>query len=87
MAHLTDKIMQMLHKCHLNEDDYEDKLQDSNESLEKIKRHAEKLLTNTPNNYIGCVEYANLNKMLATCNLKVSNCFVLIIVKLRVLFQ
>lgn len=72
MAHLTDKIMQILYKCHLK-DNYENKLQNSNESLEKIKNHAEKLLTNTSNNYVGCVEYANLNKMLASCNLKVSN--------------
>lgn len=77
MAHYTDKIMRILNTCHLNKDDYKDKSQNSNKSLEQIKSHAKKLLTNTPSNYIGCVEYASLNKILATCNLKVSNHFVI----------
>lgn len=71
MAHLTNKIIQILHKC--NKDDYKGKFLNLNESLEKVKSHAGKLLTDTLNNYVGCVEYASLNKMLATCNLKVSN--------------
>ncbi|XP_014476012.1 PREDICTED: separin [Dinoponera quadriceps] len=75
MARVTDKIMRILHKCHLNEDDYEDKFQDSKESNEEIRSHAEKLLTSTPNNYVGCIEYVSLNKMLATCNLKIGDEF------------
>ncbi|EFN75719.1 hypothetical protein EAI_09721 [Harpegnathos saltator] len=76
MAHVTDKIMQILHKCHPNKDNYEDKSGNLNKSLEKIKSHAERLLISMPsmpNNYVGCVEYASLNKMIATCNLKIGN--------------
>jgi len=82
MDHIIDKIIQILHKCHSNKDDFKDKTEDSDqlkesrkkiekEKLEKIKNNAEKLFIDVGCNYIGSVEYANLNKMLAICNLEV----------------
>lgn len=73
MARVTSKIMKILHGCHPNKDfkdNFKDKSRDIN-SLEKIKSEAEKLLSDTRCNYVGSVEYASLNKMLAICNLKV----------------
>lgn len=77
MAGITDKIMQILHECHPNKNDFETKSRSSDESLEKIKNDTEELLADTRCNYVGSVEYASLNKMLAICNLKVSNNYLL----------
>lgn len=82
MAHVTEKIMRILHECHPNKDDFKDRTKDSSKSkesrkkiekeeFEKIKSNAEKLLTDARCNYVGSVEYASLNKMLAICNLEV----------------
>lgn len=82
MAYVTDKIMRILHECHPNKNDFKDKVKNPSESkesrkkietekFEKIKSNAEKLLADAQCNYVGSVEYANLNKMLAICNLEV----------------
>jgi len=79
MAHVTDKIMRILHECH-PKDDFKDKTKSEakksrrkieNEKLEGIKSSVEKLFTDARCNYVGSVEYASLNKMLAICNLEV----------------
>lgn len=82
MDNITGNIMQILHECHPNKDDFEDESKDSSkirkskkniekEKLEEIKKSVEKLLWDTRCNYIGSVEYASLNKMLAMYNLEV----------------
>lgn len=81
MAHVTDKIMGILHECH-PKDDFKDKTKSlsvarksrrkiENEKLKEIKSSVEKLFTDARCNYVGSVEYASLNKMLAICNLEV----------------
>lgn len=66
-----DEIFQILHECHLNDDKCE-KTSDIKETnfIEDVKRNIEKLFAEVQCN-IGSVEYANLNKMLALCHLKV----------------
>lgn len=82
MDNITDNIMQMLHECHLNKDDFENGSENFNEvkkpkeniekkKVEEIKNNAEKLLGGTRCNSVGSVEYASLNKILAMCNLEV----------------
>lgn len=82
MAHITDKIIRILHECHPNKNNFKDKVKNPSKSkelrktiekekLEKIKSNAEKLLADAQCNYVGSVEYASLNKMLAICNLEV----------------
>ncbi|XP_071627742.1 uncharacterized protein Sse isoform X2 [Temnothorax longispinosus] len=84
MSHVADKIIRILHECHPNKDDFENKTKDSSESkesrkkiekekLEKIKSDADKFFADTRCNYIASVEYASLNKMLALCNLEIGN--------------
>ncbi|KAL6266836.1 hypothetical protein P5V15_003665 [Pogonomyrmex californicus] len=79
-----EKIMQILHECHPNENEFKSKTKALNKSkesrkkfekkdLEKIKNNAEKLLTDTRCNYVGSIEYSSLNKMLAICNLEIGN--------------
>lgn len=79
MSLITDKIMRILRKCHSDKDNIENKSKVNEmkksqkemetEKLGEIKNNAEKLLAQ--NNYVGSIEYANLNKMLAICNLEV----------------
>lgn len=92
MFHITDQIMQILHECHPNKGDFENKIKDSNKSemkirnesemkikkekLEKIKNDAKKCFTDTQYNYTASIEYASLNKMLALCNLEVIESFI-----------
>ncbi|XP_003487939.2 separin [Bombus impatiens] len=70
-----DEIFQILHECHLNDDKCE-KTSDIKETnfIEDVKRNIEKLFAEVQCN-IGSVEYANLNKMLALCHLKIGNEF------------
>ncbi|KAG5330739.1 ESPL1 protein, partial [Acromyrmex charruanus] len=81
MAHVTDKIMRILYECH-PKDDFKDKTKNEtkksrrkieNEKLEGIKSSVERLFTDARCNYVGSVEYASLNKMLAICNLEIGN--------------
>lgn len=89
MFHIADQIMRILHECHPNKDEFENKIKDSNDSkeseknirkergkLEKIKNNGEKCFTDTRCNYIASIEYASLNKMLALCNLEVIESFI-----------
>jgi len=78
MSLITDKIMRILRKCHPDKDNENEskmsmmkKSQTEREKLEEIKNNAEKLLADAQSNYVGSIEYANLNKMLAICNLEV----------------
>ncbi|KYN09010.1 PREDICTED: separin [Trachymyrmex cornetzi] len=81
MAHVTNKIMRILHECH-SKDDFKDKTKNEakksrrkieNEKLKGIKSSVERLFTDARCNYVGSVEYASLNKMLAICNLEIGN--------------
>lgn len=66
-----EEIFQILHECSLDNDNCEEVLNiTENDSLQDVKRDTEKLLAKARCN-IGSVEYANLNKMLAICYLKV----------------
>lgn len=87
MFHITDQIIRILHECHPNKDDFDNKIKDSNqlkgsekkmekEELKKIKSNADKFFTDTRCNYIASIEYASLNKMLALCNLEVIESFI-----------
>ncbi|KYN05936.1 PREDICTED: separin [Cyphomyrmex costatus] len=83
MARITDKIMGILQECH-SKDDFKDKTKslsetkksrrnNEKEKLEEIKSNVEKLFTDAQCSYVGSVEYASLNKMLAICNLEIGN--------------
>lgn len=81
MSLITDKIMRMLRKCHPDKYNIENESKVNEmkksqkkierEKLEEIKSKAEQLLADGRCNYVGSIEYANLNKMLAICNLEV----------------
>ncbi|GAB1864710.1 separase [Camponotus japonicus] len=80
MSLITDKIMRILRKCHPDKDNENEskmsmmkKSQTEREKLEEIKNNAEKLLADAQSNYVGSIEYANLNKMLAICNLEIGD--------------
>lgn len=66
-----EEIFQILHECHAsNEKCKEASKVGETDSLKNVKRDTEELLANARCN-MGSVEYANLNKMLAICYLKV----------------
>ncbi|KAL0124988.1 hypothetical protein PUN28_004256 [Cardiocondyla obscurior] len=81
MSHIVEKITQSLYECCSDENDFENKMENSNElerkdakkKVEKIKNNVNKLLTHVQYNYIASVEYSSLNKMLALCNFEVDN--------------
>ncbi|RLU20460.1 hypothetical protein DMN91_007070 [Ooceraea biroi] len=84
MAHAVGQIMQILHECHPENNDLVDNFKRlkitrksrrnvKKDKLQEIKNKAEKLLTDTPYNYTGSVEYASLNKMLAICNFEMGD--------------
>lgn len=74
MDDLIDDIMYIIHKCHPIESmklkKRSKKKISSNSSLKEIQHDIEQLLANKSFN-AGGVEYGNLNKMMACCNLKV----------------
>lgn len=74
MDDLIDDIMHIIHKCHPTESmklkKRRKKTIPSNSSLKEIQYDIEQLLANKTCN-AGGVEYSNLNKMMACCNLKV----------------
>ncbi|XP_053997454.1 separin [Hylaeus anthracinus] len=63
-----EEIFQMFYKYSLNDEE----VLDIENSLQNVNEDVEKLLVNAKCN-IGSVEYANLNKMLAICYLKMGN--------------
>ncbi|KAF7393198.1 hypothetical protein HZH66_009031 [Vespula vulgaris] len=73
MDDLIDDIMHIIHKCHPTESmklkKRCKKTIPSNSSLKEIQYDIEQLLANKTCN-AGGVEYSNLNKMMACCNLK-----------------
>ncbi|KAL6436522.1 hypothetical protein ACFW04_004774 [Cataglyphis niger] len=83
MSLITDKIMRILRKCHPDKYNIENESKVNEmkksqkkierEKLEEIKSKAEKLLADGRCNYVGSIEYANLNKMLAICNLEIGD--------------
>lgn len=71
MSANIEEICQILYECNLYDKSYErGYCMIENNSIEDVKKNIEKLLANIQCN-IGSVEYANLNKMLAICYLKV----------------
>ncbi|XP_076756318.1 extra spindle pole bodies like 1, separase [Xylocopa sonorina] len=68
-----DEICKIIRECHLSNDEH-DKTQDMVEinSTEKVRNDIKMLLASIRSN-IGSVEYANLNKMLAICYLKIGS--------------
>lgn len=66
-----EEILRILHECHLNNDESKE-ISNINKtsSTENVEKDIEKLLADIRCN-IGSIEYANLNKILAVCYLKV----------------
>ena len=63
-----EEIFQILHECHSSNEKCKEASNET-DSLKNVKRDTEELLANARCN-MGNVEYANLNKMLAICYLK-----------------
>nr|XP_034193112.1 separin [Osmia lignaria] len=73
MSTNIEEICQILYECNLYDKSYEEGFGlIENNSIDDVKKDIEKLFANVQCN-IGSVEYANLNKMLAVCYLKINN--------------